>query len=148
MASQKVSGLKPDEVTLQRSANMRAIKARDTKPELIVRKLITQLGFRYRLHRKGLPGRPDLAFPGRRAIIFVHGCYWHRHSCRRGRSLPATNARFWKEKLEKNARRDKKHINALREMGWRTLVIWQCELKDLGQLSRKVQRFLDRGVGT
>lgn len=144
MASKKIPRLKQRAAAAKRSANMRAIKSRDTKPELVVRKLLTRLGYRYQLHSKALPGCPDLAFPGRRAVIFVHGCFWHRHSCKRGRSLPSTNSEFWVDKLQKNAQRDKLQLRKLRSIGWRTLVVWQCQLGEEHRMARRVRAFLER----
>ncbi len=124
---------------------MRAIRGKDTKPEHAVRSLIHRLGYRYRLHVRELPGCPDLVFPSRRKVIFVHGCFWHRHHCRKGRSTPTTRARFWKEKLESNKSRDVKHRRKLRRLGWSVLTIWECQIapKKADQLAQRVRRFLD-----
>ncbi|MCK4340844.1 MAG: DNA mismatch endonuclease Vsr [Phycisphaerae bacterium] len=129
----------------KRSAIMRAIRGKDTKPEHAVRSLIHRLGYRYRLHVRELPGCPDLVFPSRRKVIFVHGCFWHRHHCRKGRSTPTTRARFWKEKLESNKSRDVKHRRKLRRLGWSVLTIWECQIapKKADQLAQRVRRFLD-----
>jgi len=107
---------------------MQRIRSKNTKPELRVRRLVHALGYRYRLHGGRLPGRPDLVFVGRRKVIFVHGCYWHVHSCRFGRVKPATNAEFWRDKRSGNRQRDKRNESALRALGWRLLVVWECEL--------------------
>jgi DNA mismatch endonuclease (patch repair protein) len=122
---------------------MSRIKSRDTKPELIVRSLIHRLGYRFRLHRKDLPGTPDLVFPGRRSVIFVHGCYWHLHDCKFGQVKPATNASFWSAKREGNKLRDQKNEAALIAKGWRVLVIWECETKDLKLIEKRVKKFLE-----
>lgn len=131
---------------MDRSENMRAIRSKDTKPELAVRSLVHGLGYRFRLHRPDLPGRPDLAFPVRRKVIFVHGCFWHSHGCKSG-LIPKSNRDFWLPKLKRNKARDSKNVEALAELGWKALVIWQCELRDSGSLSVKVKRFLGRMGG-
>jgi len=129
----------------KRSAIMRAIRGKDTKPEHAVRSLIHRLGYRYRLHVRELPGCPDLVFPSRRKVIFVHGCFWHRHHCRKGRSTPTTRARFWKEKLESNKSRDAKHRRTLRRLGWSVLTVWECQIapKKTDRLAQRICRFLD-----
>jgi DNA mismatch endonuclease (patch repair protein) len=129
---------------VDRSENMRAIRSRDTRPELTVRSLVHRLGYRFRLHRKDLPGTPDLAFPSRKKVIFVNGCYWHSHRCKRG-SVPATNRDFWVTKLQRNKSRDKANLKALRGLGWNALVIWQCQLKDIESVEGRVRSFLDPG---
>ena len=131
-----------------RSARMARIKSRNTRPELIVRKLIHAIGYRYRLHRRDLPGSPDLAFPGRRKAIFVHGCFWHRHAdpaCKLAR-LPKSRLEFWLPKLEGNVRRDEAVQRALGESGWAVLVIWECELGDRVALESRIRSFLDDEV--
>jgi DNA mismatch endonuclease (patch repair protein) len=127
----------------QRSHNMSRIRGRDTKPEMIVRRLVHANGYRYRLHRRDLPGRPDLVFPARRKIIFVHGCFWHRHNCAFGSVRPATNADFWNRKIEGNVVRDKKAEAVLMHEGWRVLVIWECETRDQERLAQTLREFLD-----
>ena len=127
----------------RRSANMRAVKGKDTEPERAVRRLVRRMGYRFRLHCPDLPGKPDIVFPGRRAVIFVHGCFWHGHSCKRGALKPRTNARFWARKLARNVDRDARQISLLRAAGWRTLVVWQCELKNEQRLSTRIRRFLE-----
>jgi DNA mismatch endonuclease (patch repair protein) len=128
---------------MDRSENMRAIRGKDTWPEIAVRSLVHKLGYRFRLHRQDLPGKPDLAFPSRSKVIFVHGCFWHAHACKTG-LLPKSNQDFWLPKLEQNKTRDRKNIDALKQLGWDTLVIWQCELKDINAVGRRVKRFLGR----
>jgi DNA mismatch endonuclease (patch repair protein) len=125
-----------------RSAIMRAVKSTDTRPEMIVRSLAHRLGFRFRLHRKTLPGRPDLVFVGRRKVIFVHGCFWHGHACKRGDRLPKTNALYWTLKIAGNKARDAKAQAALAAAGWRVLVVWECETRDLGALRARIEDFL------
>ncbi|MEZ6128025.1 MAG: DNA mismatch endonuclease Vsr [Planctomycetaceae bacterium] len=110
----------------QRSFNMSRIRGQDTKPEMIVRSLVHQMGFRFRLHRKDLPGKPDLVLPRHRKVIFVHGCFWHRHRCRYGRVQPKTNAEFWRAKLTGNVERDRRNRTALRKTGWQVLEVWEC----------------------
>ncbi|HVZ92464.1 MAG TPA: DNA mismatch endonuclease Vsr [Rhizomicrobium sp.] len=124
-----------------RSAVMRAVKAKDTGPEMIVRRLVHGLGYRFRLHRADLPGKPDLVFPGRRAAIFVHGCFWHGHDCARGARTPKENRAYWTRKIARNAERDVAAVKDLRSLGWRTLTLWECELKKPG-LAGRVGRFL------
>ncbi len=125
-----------------RSRIMRAIRSKDTEPELLVRGIAHRLGYRFRLHRKDLPGKPDLVFPGRRKIVFVHGCFWHQHpGCSAGR-LPTSNEDYWLPKLSKNIVRDANAVTRLREMGWRVLVIWECETKDAVQVRRQLREFL------
>jgi DNA mismatch endonuclease, patch repair protein len=127
----------------RRSVNMAAIQSGDTKPEMIVRRLVYRLGYRYRLHRRDLPGKPDLVFGPRRAAIFVHGCFWHMHpkGCPDARE-PKSNTGYWQPKLRRNVERDKENIRALRRDGWSVLVIWDCETKDAVQLTRRLITFL------
>lgn len=125
----------------QRSALMRRIRGRDTRPELIVRKLAHSLGYRFRLHKKSLPGSPDLVFPFRRKIIFVHGCFWHGHECRRNRH-PKSRPDYWAMRFAKNKERDQRNLSALNALGWSVLVIWECETADTNHLSRRLVRFL------
>ncbi|NQU04703.1 MAG: DNA mismatch endonuclease Vsr [Calditrichaeota bacterium] len=129
----------PDE----RSRIMSKIRGKDTKQELIIRKLIFSMGFRYRLHYSKLMGKPDIAFPGRKKAIFVNGCFWHGHNCKRGK-LPVTNYEFWFKKISGNIQRDKANIAALEELGWKTLIIWQCEInkKQEEHLRNMIRQFL------
>lgn len=127
----------------ERSERMSRIKGKNTKPELIVRSLIHRMGYRYRLHRKGLPGHPDLVFAKRRKVIFVHGCFWHRHEgCRLAR-LPKSRLDFWRPKLDANAKRDKEVEVRLAELGWKVLTIWECEVKEGAALAVRIKAFLD-----
>ena len=121
-----------------RSWNMSRIKGKDTKPELIVRSHLHKMGFRFRLHRKDLPGKPDIVLPKYRTVIFVHGCFWHQHDCKKRRA-PQTNTHFWKEKLKKNKERDERDIKILGKMGIRTHVIWECEIKNNSFLENTVR---------
>jgi DNA mismatch endonuclease, patch repair protein len=125
----------------RRSALMARIRGKDTVPELMVRRLVHSLGFRYRLHKQDLPGSPDLVFKGRKKAIFVHGCFWHRHRCPRG-TLPSTRRHFWLPKLEGNRLRDVRVQKELRGLGWSCLVVWECELRNLNRISSRISRFL------
>ena len=119
-----------DKVTpAQRSAMMAAVKKKDTKPELVVRKRVFAVGFRYRLHVRKLPGTPDLVFPRYRVAVFVHGCFWHGHDCPKGK-LPATNREFWQDKTAKNIDRDRQAVKALEGDGWQVVTIWSCRLEE------------------
>jgi DNA mismatch endonuclease (patch repair protein) len=127
-----------------RSERMARIKGKNTGPEIVVRRLAHALGYRHRLHASKLPGRPDLVFPGRRKVVFIHGCFWHRHqarSCKLAR-LPKSKLDFWGPKLEGNAKRDEKVRRRLRGLGWQSLVIWECQVKNKTALERKIRRFL------
>ncbi|KIC13781.1 very short patch repair endonuclease [Leisingera sp. ANG-DT] len=126
----------------RRSANMAKIRAKNTKPEMLVRRMVHGMGIRYRLHRKDLPGKPDLVFGPRRKVIFVHGCFWHLHDCRDGR-IPATRRDYWEPKLLRNAERDAEHLAALQAAGWQVLTIWECESKDLAALEKRLTQFLE-----
>jgi DNA mismatch endonuclease (patch repair protein) len=110
---------------------------------MIVRRALHALGYRYRLHRKGLPGKPDIVFGPRKKAIFVHGCFWHRHSCKLGDRMPKSNLAFWTDKLEKNAARDKAVAEQLRALGWSVLVVWECEARPGPALNAKLKDFLD-----
>jgi DNA mismatch endonuclease, patch repair protein len=126
----------------QRSFNMSRIRNRNTRPEMKVRSLVHQMGYRYRLHRKDLPGKPDLVFPGRRKIIFIHGCFFHMHSCRYGTVVPKTNAEFWRKKRLSNVERDARNIKALEEDGWKVLVVWECQTRAPDGLVAELAEFL------
>ncbi|MEO2013547.1 MAG: DNA mismatch endonuclease Vsr [Fuerstiella sp.] len=127
----------------QRSFNMSRIQGKDTKPELIVRSLVHQMGYRFRLHRKDLPGKPDLVLPRHGKIIFVHGCFWHMHRCRYGRVKPKTNAEFWQSKRTANVDRDRRNIRTLRRDGWQTLVIWECWTRETeSKVIPRLKKFL------
>lgn len=129
----------------QRSERMSRVRAKNTKPEMLVRKLVHRLGYRYRLHGSGLPGKPDMIFAGRRAVIFVHGCFWHQHpdpSCKLSR-VPKSRPEFWLPKLEGNRARDERVLAELDRRGWRVLAIWECQVKNAEQLENMVRDFLD-----
>jgi DNA mismatch endonuclease (patch repair protein) len=130
--------------TERRSANMRRIRSKDTSPEIALRRLIHSLGYRFRLHRKDLPGQPDIVLPGRRKVIFAHGCFWHQHpDCQEGR-IPGSRPDYWVSKLKRNQIRDATSRALLEKQGWKVLVIWECELKDVAAVTRTVKRFLGR----
>lgn len=135
----------PDVLTpQQRRLNMSRIRGVDTRPEMIVRRLLHGMGYRYRLHERKLPGRPDLVFPSRSKVILVHGCFWHRHDCRFGTVEPKTNAGFWKEKIDGNVARDKRNRETLLELGWDVHVVWECEIGDIDALRRRLLAYLGR----
>jgi DNA mismatch endonuclease (patch repair protein) len=125
----------------ERSAIMRAVKSRDTSPELAVRKLLTEMGYRYRLHSKKLPGVPDIVFPSRKTAIFVHGCFWHGHSCKRGARTPKTNIAYWRAKIARNVARDRRRASELRRLGWRAKIVWECEVGS-PKLRHSLRRYL------
>lgn len=125
-----------------RSRIMRAVKSKDTSPEMTVRRIVHAMGKRYRLHRKDLPGKPDLTFAGLRKIIFVHGCFWHGHDCKHGARQPKDNAEYWENKISRNKERDIGSQEALRSMGWDVMIIWECQLKDLEALKERLRVFL------
>jgi len=126
---------------MDRSENMRRIKGRDTSPEMAVRRIVHGMGYRYRLHQMDLPGRPDLVFSGRRKIIQIHGCFWHSHGCDRSHT-PGSNTGYWIPKLERNQKRDAANARALRELGWNSLIIWECEVSQPTKIRTRISRFL------
>lgn len=126
----------------QRSRVMRAVKSVDTKPEMVVRRLTHNLGYRYRLHRADLPGKPDLVFLSRRKVIFVHGCFWHGHDCARGARSPVNNSDYWKQKIDRNRARDREALSKLAAANWQALVIWECQIRDRAALADKITAFL------
>lgn len=126
-----------------RRRTMQAVKSKDTAPELLVRSLAHRMGYRFRLHRKDLPGKPDLVFPGRRKAIFVHGCFWHGHDCARGARQPKTNRAYWTKKIERNLERDRAARTSLTRSGWKVAVFWECELKSGSVAGARIRKFLD-----
>ena len=126
----------------QRQRCMASISGKNTKPELIVRKLLFSMGNRYRLHYSNLPGKPDLVFSRKRKVIFIHGCFWHRHDCKKGKSLPVKNSEFWKNKLTDNTNRDDKNIRDLKQLGWNVLVIWECQIRNVEWLIENLHFYL------
>lgn len=126
----------------RRSENMRQIKSKNTKPEMVLRFMLHRAGYRYRLHSSVLPGKPDLIFPSRKAVIFVHGCFWHQHrNCQDGH-VPESRSNYWIPKLSRNVERDTQVLRELRTLGWRVLVVWECELKSPEKVMRKAAKFL------
>ncbi len=125
-----------------RRRTMQAVKSVDTAPEIKVRKLLTSEGFRFRLHRKDLPGVPDVVLPGRKKVIFVHGCFWHSHSCARGKRTPKENSAYWIDKRKKNVKRDRLALRSLKQLGWETTVVWECELKKIEDVRIRLLNFL------
>lgn len=136
------SEAKSHSVSAARSSNMRAIKARDTVPELRVRSELHRQGCRFRLCRNDLPGSPDIVFPSLKKVVFVHGCFWHSHPCKRGKRTPKTNVDYWDRKLGRNVLRDAMVKKDLRRLGWKTFVIWECQTRDLDKLIPRLRHFL------
>jgi DNA mismatch endonuclease (patch repair protein) len=127
---------------MDRSANMRAIQSKGTRPELEVRRLVYRMGYRYRLHAQGLPGKPDLVFASLRKVIFVHGCFWHGHETCKDAHTPKSNQGYWGPKLEGNRTRDQRNIGALAAKGWEVLIVWECETESHEKLKKKLLDFL------
>lgn len=125
-----------------RSRTMRAVKSKNTGPELIVRRLVHANGYRYRLHSNTLPGCPDLVFPGRKKVVFIHGCWWHGHDCARGSRIPKTNVDYWTKKVSRNKARDLASRKRLLSDGWRVLALWECELRNEASVLKRLVRFL------
>jgi DNA mismatch endonuclease (patch repair protein) len=134
----------------ERSRVMSLVKSKDTRPEMLVRRLLHSLGYRYRLHVRDLPGCPDLVFVRRRKVVFVNGCFWHRHNCKMGSRMPKSRVTFWRKKLVGNRNRDILRIGQLRDMGWDVLVVWECqtESRKLAKLSKRVIGFLGPSLRT
>jgi DNA mismatch endonuclease, patch repair protein len=126
----------------QRRTIMQSVKTKDTGPELVVRRALFALGYRFRLHRRNLPGRPDIVLPTRKKAIFVHGCYWHGHGCSKGR-LAKSRIDYWGSKIQANRARDARNLEDLQLLGWKALTVWQCELADMAVLSQRLKRFVD-----
>jgi len=123
-----------------RSELMSKIGGRNTRPEIVVRSLLHKIGFRFRLHVKGMAGKPDIVLPRYKTVIFVHGCFWHGHSCAKGVTLPKTRKEFWTEKIARTKERDKENIESLHNLGWRVIVVWECELKNPLELAQRMER--------
>jgi DNA mismatch endonuclease, patch repair protein len=130
------------ETSEARSRIMRAVKSRDTAPEMIVRRVAHRLGYRFRLYRKDLPGRPDIVFPRLHKVILVHGCFWHGHDCARGARVPKGNRTYWLKKVAGNRARDEKNLEKLASTGWKALIVWECATRDERNLDGHVKRFL------
>lgn len=126
----------------QRHRNMSAIRSKDTKPEIAVRSILHNMGYRFRLHRKDLPGTPDIVLPRHMTVVMVYGCFWHRHPKCRCATVPATRPEFWAKKFQQNVERDKRSEKALRAMGWKVIRIWECEIKDMKRLTSRLKRLL------
>jgi len=125
---------------------MAAIRSKNTKPEIAVRRVLCEMGLRYRLHRTDLPGKPDIVMPGRKMAIFVHGCFFHMHKCRYGRVVPETNAEFWQTKRSGNAARDKRNVRQLRKLGWNVITVWECQTKQPHVLKQNLTSLLPKSV--
>ena len=126
----------------ERSANMRAIRGKDTKPELLVRSMLHRAGYRFSLHRADLPGKPDIVLPKYNTVIFVHGCFWHRHKGCKGATTPKTRTEWWQAKFDRNASNDRENQAALAELGWKVIVVWECELKNPEKVLSKLRKKL------
>ena len=135
-------------MSLSRSETMARVKSKGTSPELIVRRLLTDAGYHYRLHRKDILGNPDIAFIGRRKVIFVHGCFWHGHDCKRGARSPKSNAEYWTAKIARNRARDSAVREQLETSGWLTLTVWECELRRPEEVAQRMEAWLEGGPGT
>ena len=126
----------------KRSEIMSHIRGKNTKPELLIRSLLHRSGFRFRIHRRDLPGNPDIVLPKYKTVIFVHGCFWHGHDCKRGARLPKTNRDYWETKITRNRERDQQHDEELRRKGWRILVVWECQTKEPQAIAGQIKNFL------
>jgi DNA mismatch endonuclease (patch repair protein) len=131
----------------ERAAIMRRVRGKDTGPEMAVRRMVHRMGYRYGLHRADLPGNPDLVFPCRGKVLFVHGCFWHGHNCRAGRNRPSSNRGYWIPKLDRNQARDAANRRRLRALGWGVLTVWECQLNTPESLRLRIARFLETGAG-
>ena len=126
----------------QRRFNMSRIRSRNTRPEVLVRSIVHRMGYRYRLHKSDLPGKPDIVLVRHGKIINVHGCFFHMHTCNYGKVVPATNADFWLKKRLSNVERDKRNLHLLRKAGWKVMTVWECETRDAKSLTRKIKNFI------
>ena len=124
----------------RRSWNMSRIKGKDTKPELVVRSILHKMGYRFRLHRKDLPGTPDIVLPKYKTVIFLHGCFWHRHKGCKYAYTPKSRVKFWKDKFAETVKRDKQHLKQLKENGWEVFIVWECETKDMDNLKKIINK--------
>ena len=138
MPENRIDPLTPE----QRRRTMANVKGKDTKPEIAVRSLLHRLGYRFRLHRSDLPGKPDIVLPKYKSVVFVHGCFWHGHDCKAGRKRPKTNSVYWDKKLTRNRKRDHRNQQALQALGWCVIIVWECELRDLVAVGRDLSRLL------
>jgi len=128
----------------ERSRRMSLVRGKDTKPELLVRRLVHGMGYRYRLHARDLPGNPDMVFPSKGKVLFVHGCFWHRHGTCKNTRWPKSKLDFWRPKLEQNQLRDKVNRKRLSRLGWRVLIVWECQLSKLPALTARLRAFLEK----
>lgn len=129
----------------RRSDNMRQIRSKNTKPEIQARQLVRELGYLgYRIHRTDLPGKPDIAWLGRKVAIQVHGCFWHQHDCPVGLRVPKSNVEYWTQKIARNVERDRSHSNYLKMSGWKVLTLWECDFKDPARVKARLKRFLEK----
>lgn len=131
----------------QRSERMSRIRSKDTRPEILVRRALHRLGYRYRLHRRDLPGVPDIVFPSRKKVIFVHGCFWHGHAGCNVANVPKSRRAYWLEKFARNKKRDQENIRKLRRAGWDVFVVWECQIKAIDRIEAKAVKFLSGNVG-
>ncbi|MCB0551992.1 MAG: DNA mismatch endonuclease Vsr [Phaeodactylibacter sp.] len=122
---------------------MKRVKSSNTRPEMLIRKYLFSKGYRYRLHKKDIPGKPDLIFPAKKKIIFINGCFWHGHDCKRGARIPKANREYWLKKIGRNVERDKENFSKLKELGYKVAVIWECEMKDFQAIAEKLATFLN-----
>ncbi|HQU59793.1 MAG TPA: DNA mismatch endonuclease Vsr [Saprospiraceae bacterium] len=127
----------------KRSDIMKRVKSSNTRPEMLIRKYLFSKGYRYRLHKKDIPGKPDLIFPAKKKIIFINGCFWHGHDCKRGARIPKANREYWLKKIGRNVERDKENFSKLKELGYKVAVIWECEMKDFQAIAEKLATFLN-----
>ncbi len=127
----------------KRRALMARVRSKNTKPEMIVRKMLYSMGYRYRLHRKELPGTPDIVLNGKKKVIFVNGCFWHGHDCKAGRNIPVSRMDYWLPKLQANKKRDQRNISELKHLGWDILIIWECEVKESSSLAYYLSQFME-----
>lgn len=125
-----------------RSWTMSRVQSKDTAPEMTVRRLLHAMGYRYRLHGKALPGKPDIVFAGRKKAVFIHGCFWHGHDCKRGARIPSTRQEYWTAKVGRNRERDARNVESLEQAGWSVLTVWECELKGRVALAARLAEFL------
>jgi DNA mismatch endonuclease (patch repair protein) len=132
----------------KRSDVMSRIRAKNTRPEIAVRKILHRMGLRFRIHKSDLPGKPDICLPKHKAVIFVHGCFWHGHSGCSNARLPKSNRAYWIPKIKRNAERDKIHKTALRKAGWKVITVWECELKNMHRLDKRLRGFFNKPLGS
>jgi len=130
----------------RRSEIMGRVGSKNTKPEIAIRKILSSMGYRYRLHRKDLPGKPDIAFMGKKKVVFINGCFWHRHPGCPNTRTPKSRIDYWTRKFDQNVARDKKNIAELKDLGWDTLIIWECEIAQTEEIRNRLRSFLEEGI--